>query len=210
MAVISAQTCRRIFGGGNAAGKILEVGSERFRVIGVVEEVAGIQFSAHAEVWVPVGAAPPEVRSDPSLHGRFEALILARTQADILRIKEEYQTALAHVGPSDPRYEVVTSAANTPFEEVAWYNDGWKSYREGYHKWRLLLIWSGAVVLFMSLPALNLINLNLSRILERASEIGVRKAFAASSHSQEVQWRGRSPARGRGGGLLPQQEPFRT
>ena len=33
----------------------------------------------------------------------------------------------------------------------------------------------------MLLPAINLVNLNVSRILERASEIGVRKAFGASS-----------------------------
>jgi putative ABC transport system permease protein len=33
----------------------------------------------------------------------------------------------------------------------------------------------------MLLPSLNLINLSLSRILERSSEIGVRKAFGASS-----------------------------
>ena len=34
-------------------------------------------------------------------------------------------------------------------------------------------------LLFMTLPALNLVTLNLSRILERAPEIGVRKAFGA-------------------------------
>jgi len=33
----------------------------------------------------------------------------------------------------------------------------------------------------MTLPALNLVNLNISRILERASEIGIRKAFGASA-----------------------------
>ena len=38
-------------------------------------------------------------------------------------------------------------------------------------------------LLFMALPALNLVNLSLSRILERASEIGVRKAFGASSRT---------------------------
>jgi len=37
------------------------------------------------------------------------------------------------------------------------------------------------MLLFMALPALNLINLNTGRILERSSEIGVRKAFGASS-----------------------------
>jgi putative ABC transport system permease protein len=33
----------------------------------------------------------------------------------------------------------------------------------------------------MGLPAVNLVNVNVSRILERASEIGVRKAFGAPS-----------------------------
>ena len=44
----------------------------------------------------------------------------------------------------------------------------------------ILSIAAGAL-LFMLLPALNMINLSLSRILERSSEIGVRKAFGASS-----------------------------
>ena len=35
----------------------------------------------------------------------------------------------------------------------------------------------------MLLPAVNLVNLNASRIMERASEIGVRKAFGASSRT---------------------------
>jgi putative ABC transport system permease protein len=39
------------------------------------------------------------------------------------------------------------------------------------------------VLLFMLLPTLNLININISRILERSSEIGVRKAFGASSRT---------------------------
>jgi len=35
------------------------------------------------------------------------------------------------------------------------------------------------MLLFMLLPALNLVNLNMGRIMERATEIGVRKAFGA-------------------------------
>jgi hypothetical protein len=37
------------------------------------------------------------------------------------------------------------------------------------------------MLLFMLLPALNLVNLNTGRIIERSSEIGVRKAFGATS-----------------------------
>ena len=37
------------------------------------------------------------------------------------------------------------------------------------------------VFLFMLMPTINLVNINVSRIMERSSEIGVRKAFGASS-----------------------------
>lgn len=36
------------------------------------------------------------------------------------------------------------------------------------------------MLIFMLLPALNLVNLNTGRMLERSTEIGVRKAFGAS------------------------------
>ena len=38
-------------------------------------------------------------------------------------------------------------------------------------------------LLFITLPTMNLVSINLSRIMERASEIGVRKAFGASSRT---------------------------
>jgi putative ABC transport system permease protein len=44
------------------------------------------------------------------------------------------------------------------------------------------------VFLFMLLPTLNLVNINISRIMERSSEIGVRKAFGASSHTLVFQF----------------------
>jgi putative ABC transport system permease protein len=46
------------------------------------------------------------------------------------------------------------------------------------HFWRQ---WLGLGLLFMLLPALNLVNINVSRTLERAAEIGVRKAFGATA-----------------------------
>lgn len=49
------------------------------------------------------------------------------------------------------------------------------------HRWSLLAIIVVLMIMFMVLPTVNLVNLNVSRIMERASEIGVRKAFGASS-----------------------------
>jgi putative ABC transport system permease protein len=40
----------------------------------------------------------------------------------------------------------------------------------------------------MLLPTLNLVNINITRIMERSSEIGVRKAFGASSRTLVYQF----------------------
>jgi putative ABC transport system permease protein len=49
--------------------------------------------------------------------------------------------------------------------------------------WRVVP-WLGALALmFLLLPTVNLVNINVSRIMERASEIGIRKAFGASSRT---------------------------
>ena len=188
VAVIGTKTRQRLFGTESPLGKTLEADGQRWRVVGVVEEVAWVQSNAHADVWVPVGTVGAEVRDNPSLYGGFEALLLARNQADIPRIKEEYQIVMAGVEPSAPRFGVVYSAADTPFEEVARKSSDWRSFREGYHQGRLVLLWGGLALLFMTLPAVNMVNLNLSRILERASEIGVRKAFGAPSRSLVAQF----------------------
>jgi len=43
------------------------------------------------------------------------------------------------------------------------------------------------MLVFMLLPALNLVNLNTGRIMERRVEIGVRKAFGATSSQLALQ-----------------------
>jgi len=52
----------------------------------------------------------------------------------------------------------------------------------------VLTIISVFVFLFMLLPTLNLVNINITRIMERSSEIGVRKAFGASSRTLVYQF----------------------
>jgi putative ABC transport system permease protein len=42
--------------------------------------------------------------------------------------------------------------------------------------------------LFALIPTVNLVNINVSRIMERASEIGVRKAFGAPARTLVIQF----------------------
>ncbi len=49
--------------------------------------------------------------------------------------------------------------------------------------WRMVALLLVLALLFILIPTVNLVNINISRIMERASEIGVRKAFGAPSRT---------------------------
>jgi putative ABC transport system permease protein len=51
------------------------------------------------------------------------------------------------------------------------------------HSGKLWALLAAVVACFLLLPTVNLTNLNVSRILERASEIGVRKSFGATGRT---------------------------
>jgi putative ABC transport system permease protein len=70
--------------------------------------------------------------------------------------------------------------ADTKLDVVARALQGRESYVDSGGS-RLLAMIAGGMLVFMLLPALNLVNLNMGRIMERSAEIGVRKAFGATS-----------------------------
>jgi putative ABC transport system permease protein len=181
VAVINETTRDRFFGGGPAVGRTLEVEEQRFRVVGVVEDVPFLRFVPFADVWVPISTQRATGwRED--LRGDFMALVLAHDRKDFPAIRAEYEARLARLQFPDRReFDRAVGGADTLFEGFArlLLSSGF----EESHAGRLLAILLGVGVLFMVLPAVNLVNLNLSRILERTSEIGVRKAFGGSSRA---------------------------
>ena len=180
VAVINEATRRKFFDGEPALGKTIEVDGQRLRVCGVVKNVPIDRILPFADIWVPMGAA--KVRADRGeLVGSHLAMILAHDAAGIPALKAEFQSRLAQVEFPDPRnFNRLESAAETYFEFTARLFGTIESKSQPH---RLFLGLVVAACLFMTLPTLNLVNINVSRIMERASEIGVRKAFGASSRA---------------------------
>lgn len=180
VAVVNATTRRRFFGDQPAVGRTVEIDGEGFRVVGVVEDVSYLRLVPFADVWLPIGTIRNEGYRT-ALEGNFMAAILAPRAADIPRIAEEYRAALARVESPDPtRFTRIVGGIDTPFgmlSRMLFRHATFDESRPGE-----LLGWIlGIAVLFMLLPTVNLVNVTVSRILERASEIGVRKTFGASS-----------------------------
>ncbi|HEY2932763.1 MAG TPA: FtsX-like permease family protein [Acidobacteriota bacterium] len=180
VAVINEATRTRLFGNAKAVGKTIEVDGQRFRVVGVVSNVPIFRIVPFSDIWVPISTAKTDsYRSE--LVGGFMAIVLARSRNDFQMIKDEFRSRMGHVEMTDPTtFSQVFSSTDTFFEAVSrMFFSGRRD--EESHAGRLLASILIAAILFMLLPTVNLININISRIMERASEIGVRKAFGASS-----------------------------
>lgn len=189
VAVINQATRKRIFGEATSAlGRSVELDGQTFKVVGVVENVPAYRQTAYADVWVPIGS----LRSDRyrnELMGGFEAVVLARRQSDLPRLQAEFDAMLPRVELTHPetykemRGKLRTYAGSLAHEVLPGGSDASSTRTR-----ELVLVLIAGGLLFMWLPAMNLININISRIFERSSEIGVRKAFGASSRSLVAQF----------------------
>jgi len=180
VAVINRQTRDEVFGDRSVVSEQIKVNGQTFEVIGVVENEAQLSSHAYADVWVPISTDPSSTYQSQMMSG-FNALLLASPGQELAVIKEEYRAALDSFEFEDPKqFAVAIGGADTKLQSIA--RDSTNDHR-GYESGagRFIGILVVGMFVFMLLPTINLVNLNTSRILERASEIGVRKAFGASS-----------------------------
>lgn len=181
VAVITDDMRRKLFGGAPAVGKHVEFESRRYKVVGVVPAVPMTRTAAFSEIWAPNSTTKNGNYKHQMFDG-YQGLVLARDKSDFPKLRRAFDERLAGFVFDDPKaFNTVKSGLDTPFEAVAR-----MSFNNKMEKSRTAIlrgIFIFAALLFITLPTMNLVSINLSRIMERASEIGVRKAFGASSRA---------------------------
>ncbi|MEW6369092.1 MAG: ABC transporter permease [Acidobacteriota bacterium] len=181
VAVINATTRERFIGGGSALGRSIKLGEQTFRVVGVVPDVPLYRVLSYGDVWVPIGTIPT-AHYRTELVGDFIGLFLARSERDFATIRAAFAERLRQPELPDPEeFDRLEGELQTLAEYIA-------NTEIGLPPKSLYLVVVLLMVLFMILPAVNLININVSRMLERSSEIGVRKAFGAASWTLVTQF----------------------
>jgi putative ABC transport system permease protein len=185
VAVINESTRRKFFGDDKALGKTIEIAGQRFRVNGVVRDVPSTKFMIFSDVYVPIVTTKGDAWRSDTL-GSFAAIVLAKSPGDIPALKAEFAARVKrHPVPDPAHFKRLDGSLDTLFGNLARTMLDLRPDTEeapgisAEAKLRAGL--AVLAVLFMALPAINLVNINLSRILDRASEIGVRKAFGATS-----------------------------
>ncbi len=178
VAVINRSTRDALFGSGaSALGRSVTVDGQTFRIVGVVKDVPFLRATTFSDIWAPISTAKTDAYKG-EIVGSFFGTVLVKSRSDIPALRSRFAGMLRQV-ELPPEWDTLTAGLDSPFEAVAHVLFARTSQESQPGK--LIGALFTAMFLFMLLPTVNLVNINLSRILERSSEIGVRKAFGASS-----------------------------
>lgn len=182
--VITDKTARDYFGiSTGITGKSITLDGKNYEVIGVLEAPKRNFESIVADVFIPYTNMESRLLASEDWFGSFTAIFLANSPNNKDRVKDAIVHKAGQISLPNPEdYNVLTLLPATFSEHYAKRVD-WGFHREDPSK-SYQVVFSllfGLLMLFILLPTLNLVNVNISRILERSSEIGVRKAFGAHS-----------------------------
>ena len=181
--VINQSTRKKLFGAAPAIGRSITLDGLRYKVKGVVKDVPDLQMAAYSDVWIPISTSKSKTYLHDGYNGLFTGLILAKSRHDFPLIKSEYISRVKQLPLPDDKFSEIYSSPRTPLEivsEIFLFIGTHNLFDEG-HSGIVIMILTIVVILFLILPVINIVNINICRMGERASEIGVRKAFGASS-----------------------------
>jgi putative ABC transport system permease protein len=185
VAVISERTRDEYFGEGvEAVGKYIETDNQQYRISGVVKDIPITMLYTYGEVYLPYTVSKKDY-NEKRYTDNYSAIILAKDKSDFDKIREELSASVGRISYKGEEFDKMYVNADSYFASYTriMFSDGNNS---GLRTFIISVILFA--VLFMLLPTLNLVNINTSRIMERSSEIGVRKAFGATSGTLVLQF----------------------
>ena len=180
VAVITESVARILFGTTEGvAGKEFLLNHAPYRVAGVVKDVSTLANTCYGQVWVPYTSTGQDKNAWSDGHmGMMSCTILARSRDDLDAIRQEslnrFETYNQLVGedgyncihrnrPYDQEKQAISFSANQEPDVEA-------NRRKRLITYLILLI----------VPAINLSSMTQSRLRQRVSEIGVRRAFGCN------------------------------
>ena len=178
VAVITESVSRHIFGTTESVGKEFLLNHAPYRVCGVVKDVSTLASTAYSQVWIPFTSTIFEKDTWSDHMGMASCVMLARDRSDFPAIREEaerrrdeYNKIIGEGGykliyrnrPYDQEKNALAGGANREPDVNA------------ARRQRLIIF-----LILLIVPAINLSSMTQSRLRQRVSEVGVRRAFGST------------------------------
>lgn len=178
--VISASVARKLFGTTQVTGQTMLINRDPMRITGVVKDVSLTATNAYAQVWVLYNPSAKEApKNSQGWADSYVNIILAHSEEDFPAIRDEFHRRLKAF--NDVQTEMSIDVMEQPDDIHAHVNRVWSNVQPDMIM--IYLQYLIALVIILLVPSLNLCGLSNSRMQQRMSELGVRKAFGATKGS---------------------------
>lgn len=174
--VVIDQSTNELLFAGDALNKELFYLGRYFTVIAVVEDVPSTHAVSFSQIWLPLDKNM-EFNSLRELSGNL--MVMLEPATDDLYLQAELNLRAAAYKPQNKEF-LQTVRVNLESKEQGFALDSFPLLGKNAKLWfdRGVLIF---YAILLVIPALNLTNLSLSKIMERVGEIGIRRACGAST-----------------------------
>ena len=179
VAVITESVARLLFGTTDVAGREFLLAHAPYRISGVVRDVSTLATTAYAQVWIPYTSTDQVDNTwTADLMGMMSCTILAKSRDDFPAIREECDRRLEAYNRviGENGWEFISR--NRPYDQekdAIAYAANWEPDLKAERRSRLVIY-----LILLIVPAINLSSMTQSRLRQRVSEIGVRRAFGST------------------------------
>lgn len=179
MAVLSESVAKKIFQQVNVIGREFLLNHAPYRVVGVVKDVSTLATSAYGQVWIPYTSTGIANHAwGERLMGEMSCTILARSREDFPIIRKEVEQRRQAFNKVLQQEQAELIFNGCPYDQATnaiVYSSGKEPDLNRSYLLRFMVY---AILLLV--PAINLGGMTQSRLRQRISEIGIRRAFGAT------------------------------
>ena len=176
--VLSEKLAYKLFNANDILNNTLLINDIEYIVTGVVKDVSPVFTNAYAEFWIPYSSIPyiKDFNGGGGIVGLFSAFILADNKVDYPLIKKEIEQNINKYNTSiaDWEYQIRDNFLRNIFQS---------ELSKHYYLIdieALIIRYCIIAFVFLLVPVINLSGVTSSRMQERVSELGIRKAFGAT------------------------------
>jgi len=177
VAVLSDRIAREYFGTTDVVGETIQLDFIDYKVHGVVRSVSEAVPEAYGEIWIPFSVNKGIMSTNSfagGVSGNLQVYILARSSADFDAIKQETKSLVATFNTGQEYQVEIWKQPITSLQQMFYFVQ--QDRMHGNFSRMLSL-----AALFLLLPIFNLLAIISSQMKKRQPEIGIRKAFGATT-----------------------------